>query len=48
VEELKELRLDVPQVTMLAHELKKQGLALPDGILTVDEFVAEMKKITGR
>ena len=48
VEELKELRLDVPQVTLLAHELKKQGLALPDGILTVDEFVAEMKKITGR
>lgn len=48
VEELKELRLDVPQVTMLAHELKKQGLPLPDGILTVDEFVAEMKKITGR
>ena len=48
VEELKELRLDVPQVTMLAYELKKQGLALPDGILTVDEFVAEMKKITGR
>ena len=48
VEELKRLRLDVPQVTMLAHELKKQGLALPDGILTIDEFVAEMKKITGR
>lgn len=48
VEELKELRLDVPQVTMLAHELKKQGLPLPDGILTIDEFVAEMKKITGR
>ncbi len=48
VEELKRLRLDVPQVTLLAHELKKQGLALPDGILTIDEFVAEMKKITGR
>ena len=48
VEELKRLRLDVPQVTLLAHELKKQGLALPDGILTIDEFVAEMKRITGR
>lgn len=48
VEELKELRLDVPQVTMLAHELKKQGLPLPDGILTIDEFVSEMKKIAGR
>ena len=48
VEELKRLRLDVPQVTLLAHELKKQGLALPDGILTIDEFVAEVKRITGR
>lgn len=39
VEELKALRLDVPQVTLLAYELKKRGIELPDGILTVDEFV---------
>ncbi len=39
VEELKEHRLDVPQVTMLAYELKKSGLPLPDGILTVQELV---------
>lgn len=39
VEELKELRLDVPQVTLLAHELKKSGINLPDGILTADELV---------
>ena len=39
VERLQELRLDVPQVTLLAYELKKQGLDLPDGILTVDELV---------
>lgn len=39
VEELKELRLDVPQVTELAHELKKSGLPLPDCILTIDELV---------
>lgn len=38
VERLKELRLDVPQVTLLAYELKKSGLNLPDGILTIDEF----------
>ena len=38
VERLKELRLDVPQVTLLAHELKKSGLGLPDGILTVQEL----------
>lgn len=32
VEKLKEYRLDVPQVTLLAHELKQAGLPLPDGI----------------
>lgn len=39
VEKLKELRLDVPQVTMLAYELKKQGISLPDGILTTQELI---------
>lgn len=39
VEELKALRLDVPQVTQLAHELKKAGVSLKDGILTIDELV---------
>ena len=38
VEKLKELRLDVPQVTLLAYELKKSGVNLPDGILTVEEL----------
>ena len=42
VEKLKELRLDVPQVTMLAYELKKQGIALPDGILTTQELIAAL------
>jgi len=40
VDKLKGYRLDVPQVTELAYELKKQGVPLPDGILTVDEFTA--------
>lgn len=39
VDELKKLRLDVPQVTLLAYELKKKGISLPDGILTVEELV---------
>jgi energy-coupling factor transport system ATP-binding protein len=39
VDRLKELRLDVPQVTLLAHELKKSGLNIPDGILTKEELV---------
>ena len=38
VERLKELRLDVPQVTLLAYELQKKGVRLPDGILTAREL----------
>ena len=39
VEELKAYRLDVPQVTLLAYELKKAGIPLPEGILTTKELV---------
>ena len=39
VEELKAYRLDVPQVTLLAYELKKAGITLPEGILTTKELV---------
>lgn len=39
VDRLKSLRLDVPQVTLLAYELKKAGVDLPDGILTTQELV---------
>lgn len=46
VERLKELRLDVPQVTLLAYELKKRGLRFPDGILTADEFVEAAKRLS--
>lgn len=42
VEKLKRLRLDVPQVTLLAHELKKSGLPIPDGILTTEELTAAL------
>ena len=42
VEKLKELRLDVPQVTELAYELKKEGIPLSDGILTIEELVNEL------
>ena len=45
VEKLKELRLDVPQVTELAYELKLKGVPLPDGILTIDEFVQALKQV---
>ncbi|MCM1569049.1 MAG: energy-coupling factor transporter ATPase [Roseburia sp.] len=48
VERLKELRLDVPQVTMLAYELQKRGLALPDGILTQEELIEALPGCQGQ
>lgn len=39
VEELKQYRMDVPQVTELAWELKKKGIPLPDGILRKSELL---------
>lgn len=39
VEELKSLRLDVPQVTILADKLRKKGLNIPAGILRKEELV---------
>ncbi|MCM1101913.1 MAG: energy-coupling factor transporter ATPase [Clostridium sp.] len=44
VERLKELRLDVPQATLLAYELRKRGLDLPRGILTAGELVDALRK----
>lgn len=42
VEKLKKYRLDVPQVTELAYELKQEGIPLTDGILTIEELVDEL------
>lgn len=44
VDKLQELRLDVPQVTLLAHELQKRGLKLPDGILSAGELVKALSR----
>lgn len=48
VDRIKELRLDLPQVTMLAHTLKQQGLELPDGILTIEELTECLLKIADK
>ena len=42
VNELKKYKLDVPQVTELADELKQAGMELPDGILTIGELVDDL------
>lgn len=45
VDELKKLRLTVPQVTELAYELRKEGIPLPDPILTEQEFMENMTRL---
>ena len=42
VGDLKSYRLDVPQVTELAYELKQDGVELPDGILTMEELMEHL------
>ena len=45
VDKLKEHRLDVPQATLVADELRKSGLPIPAGILTREELVEEIMKL---
>ena len=42
VDTLKQYRLDVPQVTLLAHELHEAGVDIPEGILTTEELVGAL------
>ena len=44
VEQLKSHRLDVPQITLLAYELKQAGLPISDGILTKEELMGEIER----
>ncbi len=46
VDELKRFHLDVPQVTMLAEELRKRGMKLPAGILRMEELVEELCQLS--
>lgn len=42
VEEMKSYGLEVPFVTEIAYELKKEGIELKEGILTVEELVKQL------
>lgn len=45
VERMQELHLDVPQVTLLGHLLRKKGLEIPEGILTREELSDVLMKL---
>ncbi|WP_026883256.1 energy-coupling factor transporter ATPase [Clostridium akagii] len=42
VETMKKIGLDVPQMTELAYELRKEGIDVKDDILSIDEMVNEL------
>ncbi|ETP71300.1 ABC-type cobalt transport system, ATPase component [Lachnospiraceae bacterium JC7] len=44
VKELKEIRMDVPEVTELAWILKNEGMPVPDSVLTREELVSHLEK----
>ncbi len=48
VDKLKSYHLDVPQVTLLAHELRKKGVRVPEDVLTVEELVDALSYCMGR
>lgn len=47
VEELKSLRMDVPLITDLAHELRLSGMPISEGILKEEELVEELLSVFG-
>lgn len=48
IESLQAHRMDVPQITLLAHELQQAGLNLPDGILTRGGLIEALEKLRDR
>ncbi len=47
VDDLKELGLDVPQVTEIADRLTKNGIDMGECILSIDEFKERFRKVKG-
>lgn len=45
VAKMKEIGLDVPQVTELSYELKKSGLDIKSDVLTINEMVEELCRL---
>ena len=45
VDRMRELHLDVPRMTALAAELRREGMPLREGILSVEELVEEVERL---
>ena len=45
MEELEEYKLEVPKITLLAHELWKKGIDIPECILSDKELAEALKKL---
>lgn len=46
VERMKSLGLDVPQVTELMHELRKEGIDVPQGVLTIEDAIKALSEVS--
>lgn len=44
---IQSMGLDVPQVTEIAYELKKEGFDIRGDVLTCDEFIGEIERLMG-
>lgn len=45
VDTMREMHLDVPHMTALAHSLREEGMPLRDGILTVEDLAKEVERL---
>ena len=45
VEELEGYKLEIPKITLLAHELKKKGIDIPECVLSDKELAEALKKL---
>ncbi|MBP5529086.1 MAG: energy-coupling factor transporter ATPase [Lachnospiraceae bacterium] len=45
IEELEEYKLEIPKITLLAHELRKKGIDIPECILSDRELADALKKL---
>ena len=44
VDAMREMHLDVPHMTALADELRREGMPIRDGVLTVEDLAQEVEK----